>query len=258
MRDDMEKDALDRLQFLDGVASDHVLDRLAKAGGNEVESGKLGSDESSAALAVNTFGWFIKRPEMLPALPGMGPDERALLVDVEYCARFPWRGGRHPWLDAVVETDTQLIGVESKRFEPYRDKKSVSFSEAYSRDKWGPKMARWEALRDALAGRKEAFELLDAAQLVKHAFGLVTQSRRKAKKPVLVYLFAEPERRGDVAISAATFARHRAEIARFGAAVANAQVTFHAVSYREWLATWPAPPSPLGRHAAAVLERFLP
>lgn len=247
-----------RLQFLDGVAREHILDRLKKAGGNEVGSGKLGSDESSAALAVNTFGWFIERPELLPALPGMGPDAKVLLVDVEYCARFPWRGGRHPWLDAVVETDTQLIGVESKRFEPYRDNKTVSFSEAYSRDKWGPKMGPWEAMRDALSGGKERFDFLDAAQLVKHAFGLVTQGRRKGKKPVLVYLFAEPEKRGEASIPPAVFARHRAEIARFGAAVANAQVMFHAVSYREWLAMWPPAPSPIGRHAAAILERFLP
>lgn len=254
----MEGQASDRLRFLDGVARDHVLERLAKAGGNEVELGKFGSDESSAALAVNTFGWFIERPELLPPLPGMAPASKASLVDVEYCARFPWRGGRHPWLDAVVETDTQLIGVESKRFEPYRDKKTVSFSKAYSRDVWGRGMGPWEAMRDALASGRERFDFLDAAQLVKHAFGLVTQGGLRGKEPVLVYLFAEPARRGEVSIPPATFAKHRAEIARFGAAVANARVAFQAISYREWLATWPPAPSLVGQHAAAILERFGP
>lgn len=249
---------MDDNYFLDGVPAAHVLHRLAQAGGNEIESGKLGSSESSAALAVNTFGWFIEQPGLFPPLPGMKPGEKVVCVDVEYCARFPWSGGRHPWLDAVVETATQLIGVESKRFEPYRDKKTISFSEAYSRDKWGPRMASWEAMRDALASGKERFDFVDVAQLVKHAFGLVTQGRRKDKEPVLVYLFAEPEKRGEVSIPSAAFARHRAEITRFSAAVANAQVAFHAISYREWLATWPAPPSPVGRHAAAILERFLP
>ncbi len=33
----MEEQASDQLQFLEGVARDHVLDRLRKAGGNEVE-----------------------------------------------------------------------------------------------------------------------------------------------------------------------------------------------------------------------------
>jgi len=133
-----------RIEFLPGVNAEHVMSRLAKAGGNEVESGKLGSPESSAALAVNTFGWFIDYPELLPALPGMEPGARAVAVDVEYCARFPWSGGRHPWLDAVVETSEQLLGIESKRFEPFRDRKTVSLSAAYERPVWG---ASWGHMR---------------------------------------------------------------------------------------------------------------
>jgi hypothetical protein len=38
--------------FLPGVPVEHVLRRLAKAGGNEVASGKLASPDSSAALAA--------------------------------------------------------------------------------------------------------------------------------------------------------------------------------------------------------------
>lgn len=75
--------------FLPGVNAEHVTDRLRQAGGNELGSGKLLSPESSAALAVNTFGWFVDRPALLPPLPGMEPGIPASLVDVEYCARFP-------------------------------------------------------------------------------------------------------------------------------------------------------------------------
>jgi hypothetical protein len=57
--------------FLPGVPSDYVLARLSAAGGREVESGKFSSPESSAALAVNAFGWFIQRPSLLPPLPGL-------------------------------------------------------------------------------------------------------------------------------------------------------------------------------------------
>lgn len=249
---------VDQIRFLDGVPEKHVLNRLAKAGGDEVRSGKLSSDESSAALAVNTFGWFIERPNLLPHLPGMRPDAEVLCVNVEYCARFPWRGGRHPWLDAVVETDTQLIGVESKRYEPFRDKKTVSFSEAYSRDKWGPRMGPFEAMRDSLSSGRELFHHLDACQLVKHAFGLVTQAQRKGKAPVLVYLFSEPKKRGEAMLPETTFAKHRAEIARFATAVKGAQVAFAAISYREWLTTWPPVPSPVGGHAVAIADKFRP
>jgi hypothetical protein len=244
--------------FLPGVSAAHVLARLAKAGGDEIDSGKFANPESSAALACNTFGWFVERPSELPPLPGMKPNATASLVDVEYSARFPWRGGRHPWLDAVVETGDQLIGVESKRFEPYRDRKTPDFSAAYSRPVWGPDMKPYEAMRDALAAGQLTFDFLDAAQLVKHAFGLVTDGRRKSKAPVLVYLFAEPASLKGSPIPEDSFARHREEIARFAAAVREAEVSFQSISYREWLAAWPPSPFPVGDHARAIVERFHP
>ena len=73
---------------------------------------------------------------------------------------------------------------------------------------------------------------------------------RKAKRPALVYLFAEPGR-----VAAGGIARHREEIAAFAEAVAGDEVSFHASSYREWLATFPAEARD---HAAAVLSRFTP
>jgi hypothetical protein len=245
-------------EFLAGVPRDHVLNRMAKAGGNEVGSGKFMNPESSSALAINTFGWFVQRPGLLPALPGMKLGDFPLIVDVEYCARFPWRGGRHPWLDAIVETERQLIGVESKRFEPFRGQKRPSLSEAYDRKVWGSNMAPFEAMRDALRSGRERYEFLDATQLVKHAFGLVTDATRKRKAPMLIYLYSEPAARGDRPISVAAHRRHRDEISRFAAAVKGAAVLFHATSYRHWLGTWPSPPDPVGIHGEAVQERFRP
>ena len=140
------------------------------------------------------------------------------------------------------------MGVESKRFEPFRDKKAVSLSAACGRDVWGTAMARYCVVRDRLRSGDMRFAHLDAAQLVKHAYGLVTDARRKGKRPALVYLFAEPAR-----VTAGDLARHRDEIAAFADAVAGEEVTFNAPSYREWLATFP----PEARdHAAAVLSRF--
>lgn len=245
-------------EFLPGIPVDHVLERMAKAGGNEVSSGKFTSPESSSALAINTFGWFIERPASLPALPGMHQGSITLIVDVEYCARFPWSGGRHPWLDAVVETDRQLIGVESKRFEPFRSHKPASLSAAYDRKVWGTAMAPFEAMRDALRTGDVKFEFLDATQLVKHAFGLVTDGVRKNKAPVLVYLFAEPPALGGRPISEAAHQQHREEISRFATAVKGAAVEFHSSSYRQWIETWPPPPALVGVHGNAVIERFRP
>jgi len=128
--------------FLPGLPVDLIRAAYAGAPGNEIESGKLASPESSAALAANTFGLFLDRPAQLPPLPG-GQDWGwpALSVRLEAIVRFPWQGGRHPCLDVLVETATTLIGIESKRYESFRGKSEPDFSEAYWRPVWG------EALR---------------------------------------------------------------------------------------------------------------
>ena len=241
--------------FLPGVNEMRARAALAKAGGMEIESGKFGSKESSAALAVNTFGWFIDRPVALPPLPGLEDlDWPAGRVDVERSLRFPWSGGRHPWLDAVVETELHLIGIESKRFEPFRDTKHVRLSDAYDRPVWGDQMRPFEALRDGLRGGLR-YEHLDAAQLVKHAFGIVTQAAKCGKQPVLYYIFAEPLNRAGMPIPTSQIARHRSEIADFADRTKGAAVRFASASYREYLSRF------LGAsagHAAAILEVFAP
>lgn len=248
----------DVFSFLPGVRAAYVLERLAKADGREVTSGKLVSPESSAALAVNTFGWFHNRPERLPPFSMFARMSRPTLVEVEYCARLPWSGGRHPWLDAWAETPEAIIGIESKRFEPYRARKEAVLSPAYDRRVWHHQMGPYELMRDRLRARAERFEFLDAVQLVKHAFGLVTEGRRKQKRPYLVYLFAEPAELAGQTIDGGKKKRHRDEIARFAAAISGAEVAFGAISYREWLASWSDLDPELAGHRAAIIERFRP
>lgn len=241
--------------FLPGVSAAKCIEALAKAGGNEVKSGKLLSPESSAALAVNTFGWFLERPQALPAFPCLADlDWPAAKVDVERQMRLPWSGGRHPWLDAAVETQTDLIGVESKRFEPFRDAKTGQLSSAYDRDVWGEEMRPYTAQRDRL-WEANGFRFLDAVQLVKHAFGLVTEGRRVGKRPVLLYLFAEPAELAGKPIPQTSIDAHREEISEFARSVSGAEVQFAACSYREWLGTWSDAPA---SHGLAVLNRFAP
>lgn len=242
--------------FLPGVPEALIRSAMLKAGGNEIDSGKLDSPESSAALAANGFGWFIERPADLPLFPGLNdigwPPVR---VDVERQMRFPWRGGRHPWLDAAVETPTHVIGVESKRYEPFRDAKTVNLSDAYDRDVWGDSMAPFTSMRDDLRSARLTFKYLDAAQLVKHAFGLVTEGRRLGKHPVLLYLFAEPKRRGSTLIAQDALDHHRAEVLAFANAVKGAEVAFAWCSWREWLDGWTGETRP---HAEALITRFQP
>lgn len=240
--------------LIPGVPVERVASALSAAAGQELASGKFGSPESSSALAVNGFGLFLENPCTFPPFPCLPDlDWPALSVDIERQMRFPWAGGRHPWLDAAVETATHLIGVESKRFEPFRDSKLAKLSSKYSSHQWEEDMERWCAMRDHLLSDPAAFRHLDAAQLVKHAYGLVTEAKHRGKAPILLYLYAEPTE--GRTIPAEAFAAHRSEVTEFAAGVAGSIVRFAACSWREWLTIFP--PSLTG-HADRIIARFHP
>lgn len=240
-----------------------ILERYRLGKGNEITSGKLASPESSAALAANTFGFFINRASELPPLPGWKGSWRPVSVLPEVEARFPWRGGLHPWLDALIETDDCLIGVESKRYEPFRTRAKDNkepFSGAYRRDVWGKHMAPYEWLRDRLSKQPLLFERLDAAQLVKHAFGLRTQAHLRRKAAVLAYAHAEPKAwppPNGRQISAEARAQHDEEVRWFARMIAGAEVGFMAFTYRRLLEAFSASgSSDVRQHSAKIRERF--
>ena len=118
-------------------------------------------------------------------------------------------------------------------------------------------MGRYSAVRDGLRSGELKFEHLDAAQLVKHAFGLVTEGRRLGKLPMLFYLFAEPTERDGQTIPIGDLARHRAEIAAFIAAVTGDEVSVASASYLEWLGTW-SRGAEASDHAIALRRNFNP
>ena len=251
-------------RFLPGVPGKQIEEIYNAAPGNEIARGKFDSPESSAALAANTFGFFLNRPGDLPPLPGCENVEwPASSLYVEKEVRFPWRGGRHPWLDALVVTSSTLIGVEAKRFEPYRARKSLS--EAFLRPVWGDRMKGYEGIRDKLKKSENPNVGLDRAQLVKHAFALRTRVNSGGEfdglKPVLFYLYAEPDtwpRNGKPVEDEAKTA-HREEIKHFAQSVDGDEVRFVACSYRDLLATWERNENPeIREHAGAVVRRFAP
>jgi hypothetical protein len=174
--------------------------------GDELGSGKIDSAESSAALVANTFGLFLDRPADMPPLPHLSDCGcPALKVGLEQCCRFPWAGGEHPWLDVLVETGSHLIGIESKRYEPFRERETVDFSSAYRRGVWGDQMEPFVRVMERLSDGSLSYLHLDAEQLVKHAFGLRTEATRRGKTPArteatrrkktpaLMYLYAQPK-----------------------------------------------------------------
>jgi hypothetical protein len=232
----------------------------AAAPGNEIASGKFLSPESSAALAANAFGPFFARPALLPPIPGTGMASwPAVKVTPEAIVRFPWRGGRHPCLDALVETSDALIGIESKRYEPWRPKGKATLSGAYWREgAWGARMSGYQAIRDDLRRGDTDLRHLDAAQLVKHALGLRTAAARGGRKALLVYLFAEPDAWPDGRpVPAESIGRHRVEVASFAERVHADEVDFVALTSGELLSAWRKDPSERVRdHARALRDHF--
>ena len=211
-------------------------------------------------MAANAFGMFLGAPQLLSLPDSVGTGMTATAVTLEAEMRFPWRGGLHPWLDVAIEMPSRLLGIKSKRYEPFRDWKKVSFSPAYFQPVWGKAMGGFERMRDNLASGQITFLTLDAAQLVKHAFGLRTQAVRRGKKAMLLYLYAEPKAYPDGrAVLAASVAQHRQEVTKFADAVSafDNDVAFAALCYAELLEYWTrCPDDSVRAHAAAILGRF--
>lgn len=238
------------LSFLPGVPAETVLAALGNLPGSDLES-----PDSSSALVANTFGWFLTRPRLLLPFPGvpMGLPE-ALELGVE--VPLPMRGVRHPRLDAVVTTATTLVGVTSTRYQPFRPRKTTAFTEPFESRDWGPGMARYGKMRQALTTAQQTFRHLDAVTLVKQAYALRTQSVKQARGAVLVYLHAAPSHwSSGKPVDPKAITRHHAEIAEFARAVKGDDVTFVPLRWADLLAEWAKVPA-LTAHATALKGWF--
>lgn len=234
------------VSFLPGVPAEAVLASLGRLPGNDFES-----PDSSFALVANTFGWFLNRPRQLLPLPGvpMGLPET---VELGAELQLPMRGTRHPRLDVVIRTPTTLVGIASRRYQPFRPGKVAAFTEPFEGRDWGPGMARYGAMRLALMSGRQTYRHLDAVTLVKQAYALRTQSQKQARGAVLVYLHAAPGTWANgKPVDQEAIARHHREIASFASAVKGDDVTFIPLRWSDLLADWSRAPA-LAPHAAAV------
>lgn len=242
--------------ILPHLPADLILAALSRSPGNELRTGKFDSPESSAALVANAFGAFLTCPGDLPPLPGV-PMGRVETVELEAEMRFPWTGGRNPWLDVGLTTATTLVGVNARRYEPFRPAKATGFAEVYDRPVWGAQMGRYtRVMADLVAGRV-AFQALDAVQLVKDALGLRTQAEKRGRGAVLVYLYAEPAiwTKSGKPVDPARIKLHRHEVAQFAGLVKGDQVVFVPLRWADLLAAWAKVPA-WAEHVAALRAQF--
>lgn len=245
------------MRILNHLPKSAILAAYANAAGNELD-GKSESRESSSALVANSFGFYLDRPYELPPLPHLPTAGwPAVSVALEANVRFPWTGGRHPWLDVLIETNTHTIGIESKRYEPYRGRHEASFSEAYDRKVWSSSMEPYLQVMSKLRSGQLDLHALDAAQLVKHALALSTHCGKSGKQPVLYYLYADPLTWPDGRpVPDRSRAQHAAHLAVFAREVAGAHVQFVSATYWQVLSTWSAASPTVTEHARAVCRHF--
>lgn len=154
---------------------------LAQGDGRELEK-KFKAAHSSSALVVNSFARFKPVPSLFSIGGYSGFD------DFQFEAKCPAgiRGRRPPNLDLLAKGGLNL-GVGSKCTEHLRPHAPV-FSPAYD-DQIKDKARRdsaWFRLMQEIRKVPGSSCYFDAAQMVKHAFGLVHSS--PAGKSIAVYL----------------------------------------------------------------------
>ena len=201
------------------------------------------------------FGPGIAEPAIFDHAPGVASGAVQAL-SLEAVVRFPWAGGRHPCLDALLRGPGWLTGVESKRYEPFRGKARPAFSDAFDRPVWTG-IEGYDRLRKAVLSGAQTFKHLDATQLIKHALALQAEAGRQGERARLVYLYAEPQAWPDgKSVDAGAIQRHRVEAAAFAEAVSGDAVEFESMSYRALLQRWTSQAGALRDHADAMVSAF--
>jgi hypothetical protein len=200
---------------------------LRQGDGNEME-GKFRAAYLSSALGVNNFAPFKTNVAAL-SLPRSGP-----FTSLQFERKCPHglAGRRSPNLDILVEGPNGVVAIESKCLE-YLSPHSAKFAPAYEREiQDARRQSAWFEEMKHLIQEPHRYRWLDAAQLVKHAFGLAYTF--PGRPVTLLYLFWEPSNPDSHPI----FAEHRAEIARFKAAIRSDGLSFLAMSYPELWHFW--------------------
>src|SRR5208282_3169700 len=168
--------------LMKGLPLDEIKRDFERGAGRELE-GKLCAAHSSAALVVNAFG--LRRTAPGPLTLGGITGFRSLHFEVP-CPILLDRTPPH--LDLLAEGDLP-VAVESKCTE-WLGAQHAEFAPSY--DSLAPSLGHtpWFKQMQQLREAPDRYRLLNAAQLIKHAFGLM--SRYETHEVRLIYLYWEP------------------------------------------------------------------
>ncbi|MGH6856751.1 MAG: PGN_0703 family putative restriction endonuclease [Methylocella sp.] len=237
--------------LIEGVRLRDFEADLRQGDGNEME-GKFRAAHSSSALVVNTFARFKSDPAALRLPVGGG------FASLSFERKCPHglAGRRSPNLDVVAEGPSGVVAIESKCLEPLTPH-VANFAPAYyaeirderRRTAW---CTAWYREMQRLGQDPCAYRWLDAAQLVKHAFGVAYTFL--GRPMTLLYLFWEPSNPEAYPI----FAEHQAEVTRFAASIGGGGPEFVFMSYPDLWRSWDACTEPdwLRAHVGRLRKRY--
>ncbi len=233
--------------------TDFELD-LIEGNGNELQS-KFCAAHSSSALAVNCFAPFRRRMEDFKL-----PNDDTSYKELRFEAKCPIGiRGIPPHLDVLVsDENNNVVGIESKLTEYLGKKCSAEFRPAY--DNIDDERRNQGYFEEMLHLKKypNSYTMLNAAQLIKHAFGLYNTYHNDGKSLTLFYLYWESSNADDIT----ELETHRKEIADFKQrieAVKGTTPQFIAMSYKELWDSWCNPHTPewLNKHLDQLTSRYL-
>jgi hypothetical protein len=211
--------------LMNGLPLADIKADLEKGAGGELES-KLRAAHSSAALVVNAFGPWRTSPASL----SLGGVTGFRSVHFEFPRPTGLRG-IPPHLDLVADGDLP-VAVESKCTE-WMERKPAIFSVSYSRLRPSHGHSPWFEQMQQLGEAGNRYRFVDAAQLIKHAFGLMSCYGMNLEVRLL-YLYWEPR-------NAETWREcgpHRAEAIDLAAKVKESNIKLIPMSYREVWMEW--------------------
>lgn len=220
---------------------------LRNGAGNQLGE-KFRSVHSSAALAVNCFAPFRRHPHDLHLL-GYGTFDE---LEFERGCPIGLKSGHKAYPDIVLSSRFEAIGIESKLTEHLGTRKA-KFSCAYECDIQDERRNQgyFQEMR-RLKAIPGYYRRLDAAQLIKHAYGLYNEFKHPSVK--LLYIYWEPKNWQSYPI----FREHREEVKEFSKRVEGARPTFSSMSYPDlWSMLSQGAPGWLRNHIQDLEKRYL-
>ena len=244
---------LERLEdnLLPGVERRQFEHDLRGGAGDELRD-KFRAPYSSSALAVNSFARF-RDLESKDLEGDLRVDRRDGFRSICFEQQFATGlRGTPPHLDIVLAGPDHTLAIESKCTE-HLGKRAPAFKDSYERLLKSDRQSRpWlDEMMKIRTGHRQ-YGHLDAAQLIKHAFGLANSCENGSV--TLVYLYWEPKNAADVR----ELAVHRRELEAFEKRVAGGFPSFRAVSYRQLWEQWAKMdrPSWLRAHVSNLRKRY--